>query len=124
MKTEKLDAAAAIEAGKKLPYALLRFISAASLGPTPEDISTDELEEARFFNETEEIRVFRTESGLNAVRVESEETDAVIQNWRTVDNKRFGQRIRVTKTLGRDEDGQAYIADARLSGWEGGNVNG
>ena len=121
MRTEKLDVSAAIELGQRLPYAMVRSLSSMFLGQTPAVILPEELEEARFFSEKEEIRVFHSERGLSAVLVTEEEGDVVLQSWERVENPTFGKELRITRLLERDEDGQAYVADMRLSGWKGGN---
>lgn len=40
-----------------------------------------------------------------------------------IENPQFGRSITVTRVLDWDEDGQAYIAATRLSGWKEGKAD-
>ena len=110
MKQETIDIQAALEAGQKLPFAWVRSLSQVALGRTPLTADLEELLEARFFSRDREIRLFPGEDGLRAVAL--------------IENPRFGRSITVTRVLDWDEDGQAYIAATRLSGWKEGGANG
>lgn len=120
MRVEKLDMQAALEQGLRLPYALVRALSAVVLGKTPLAVETEELLEARFFSENEEIRLFRRNGGLNAVLLREEPEDSVLEETFRIENSALGRWITVRHLLDFDEDGQAYIKTTRLAGWEGG----
>lgn len=122
MKTERMDVNAALERGLVLPFALVRSLSRVALGPTPESVDRLELLEARFFDGREEIRIFRDEAGLQAVRLRSEAGDAALEQDLGLMNPMFGKTLRVRRVLEFDEDGQAYIAQTMLTGWEGGDA--
>ena len=64
MTFEKLTAEEALQRGLSLPFALIRSVSSVLLGNTPDQIETDELLEARFFSDTEEVRLFRRNGQL------------------------------------------------------------
>ena len=67
MKKEALAVNEALAGGMPLPYALVRSLSQVSLGPTPgEPPMLDELLETRFFDEKQEVRLFRREGVLCA----------------------------------------------------------
>lgn len=121
MRSEPISIQEALERGRKLPYALIRSLSGVTLGPTPENVDLSEVIEARFFHETEEVRLFRDETKLQAVCLTSDESDITIDKRCELANKSvFGKSITVKEILGFDGDGQAYIACTRLTGWEGG----
>lgn len=118
MKREKLNVQAAIQEGLGLPYAMVRSMSQVTLGPAPATVDETELLEARFFDHEQEIRVFQGEDGLLAARLRGEDTDHAIEETYRVENPRFGGSLTVTRILDWDEDGQAYAAASRLSGWK------
>lgn len=123
MRIEKLDAEAALERGLRLPYALVRSLSTVTLGKTPRAVEIEELLEARFFSENEEIRLFRKNGGLNAVLLREEPADSVLEDTFRIENGALGRSVTVRHLLDFDEDGQAYIKTTRLAGWEGGAAN-
>ena len=53
-----------------------------------------------------------------------EPEDHVMEEEYQIENPRFGRSITVTRVLDWDEDGQAYIAATRLSGWKEGGASG
>lgn len=120
MRMDKLEVQAALEQGLTLPFAWTRTLSAVTLGPTPGTVDTAELLEARFFSSQEEIRVFQTGGGLEAVRLTAEAGDHMIEENRDLLSPRFGASVSVCHTLAFDEDGQARIAGSRLTNWKGG----
>lgn len=124
MKQETIDIQAALEAGQKLPFAWVRSLSQVSLGRTLLAADLEELLEARFFSRDREIRLFPGEDGLRAVALTGEPEDHVMEEEYQIENPRFGRSITVTRVLDWDEDGQAYIAATRLSGWKEGGANG
>lgn len=89
MTFEKLAAEEAVQRGLTLPFALLRSISSVSLGNTPTQIETEELLDARFFSDTEEVRLFRRDGLLQGVALKQDadkdylekSTELKIQHW-------------------------------------------
>ena len=125
MKTEVLTASEALSRGKALPFALVRALSAVSLGPTPAALPPEEeLLEVRFFSETEEIRLFRRGDALAAVRLTETADEEYFDTEFDLENREFGARVRLRQTLCYDADGQAYPDSGRLWSWEGGSGDG
>lgn len=119
MRTEQMKIDEAVKRGLALPFALVRSLSQVTLGPTPETVALEELLEARFFDQAEEIRVFQGEDSLQAVQLIQEEDDICLEETRTLMNPVFGAEITIGKVVAFDEDGQAYLATTRLTGWKG-----
>jgi len=122
MKTERMEVQSALEQGMDLPYALIRSLSQVTLGLTPKAVDLEELIEARFFSETEEIRIFQSEDGLEAARLSMEADDIWLEESRQLMNPVFGSSITLSRKVSFDEDGQAYVAAVRLTGWKGGKT--
>ncbi|MCD7886940.1 MAG: hypothetical protein LUG44_04905 [Clostridiales bacterium] len=121
MKIEKLSPSEALERGRALPFALVRCYSSVTLGKTPADVDTDQLLEARFFDATQEVRLFRQAGGLRAVACEQEAGDDFLEErYKLANQDRFGETLTVRYDLSADEDGQTYVASTRLAGWQGG----
>ena len=120
MKTEKLTVQQAVEQGRELPFVLIRSLSSIYIGRIREIGSMDELLEARFFGEDQEIRIFHKGEELAAVCLKKEASDRELMEKFAVANERFGKSITVCSTLEADEDGQSYVAQKRLTHWEGG----
>lgn len=119
MKKETLAINEALACCKALPYALIRSLSSVSLGPTPsEPPMLDELLEACFFDEKQEVRLFRREGVLCAARLVCEEGDSWIDKTYEVENKDLGKQVTVRHFLAFDEDGQCYISTSCLTGWK------
>lgn len=119
MKTETLAAREALERGRALPWAWVRSLSEVTLGAVPAEIGPEELIEARFFSPEEEIRVFRADGELRAVRLRGEPDDNQLTRTYAIEDPRFGRTITVCCLLEADEDGQTGLTTARLTGWEG-----
>ena len=120
MKIITMEPSAALAKGRALPYALVRGLSAETLGPTPAEIPLEELLEARFFSPTEEIRIFRRDGALEAAALEEDGSETFWDQTYEIANPDFGARITVRSYLDVDEDGQAYWGHARLTDWRGG----
>lgn len=119
MKKETLTINEALACCKALPYALIRSLSSVSLGPTPgEPPMLDELLEARFFDEKQEVRLFHCNGVLYAARLVCEEGDSWIDKTYEVENKDLGKQVTVRHFLAFDEDGQCYISTSCLTGWK------
>lgn len=125
MKREKLEAGEALRRGNTLPYGWICALSGVSLGPTPVEISPEELLEARFFGPVEEVRLFRREGELQAAVLTEEPEDQILAETYLIQNKAlFGSSLTVHQILEADEDGQCYVAAVRLADWEGGADHG
>ncbi len=125
MITEKLAYKNAITLGQKLPFALVRSVSAFSLGRTPDTLPPEEeLLEVRFFSETEEYRIFRTEEGLSALRLTDEADEEHTDRELKLENRRYGEKVILRHCIQYDEDGQAALTSGRLARWEGGENRG
>lgn len=125
MKREHLQLEDAIEQGLQLPYGFAKSYSAVALGKNPLEFDIEELMEVRFFDTQQEIRLFRRDGALQAVRLQCEQEDFVMyQSYLLRDPARFGKKIKVCQLLETDEDGQVYIAATQLAGWEGAEDNG
>lgn len=121
MKKETLAVDAALACGKALPYALVRSLSQVSLGPTPGKLpALDELLEARFFDEKQEVRLFRCNGVLCAAHIICEEDRLWIDKTYGVENKDLGGQVTVRHFLAFDEDGQCSVSTSCLAGWKGG----
>ena len=122
MKIDVIEPETAFAQGLLLPFSFIRYLSGVTLGPTPANVDTEELLEARFFDERCEIRVFRYDDTLFAARLEEELGDKFLQNEYPLDNpKKFGIRVTERRYLDTetDEDGQSFISAVRLAGWRG-----
>lgn len=114
MKTEQLTVDEALRRGSALPFALVRSLSEVRLGPAPQAVNREELLEAYFFSDKEEIHIFRNDGLLFAVSLLAEKDDHSIEETYRL---KKGQ-IKVRHTIETDEDGQSYIAATCLAGWE------
>ena len=121
MTFEKLAAEEAVQRGLTLPFALLRSISSVSLGNTPTQIETEELLDARFFSDTEEVRLFRRDGLLQGVALKQDADKDYLEKIYRIENPALGSEIVVRYELDVDEDGQTYVSTARLVGWKGGD---
>ena len=120
MRKEALAGNESLACGMALPYAPVRSLSQVCLGPTPgEPPMLDELLEACFFDEKQEVRLFRREGVLCAARLVCEEGDSWIDKTYEVENKDLGEQVTVRHFLAFDEDGQCYISTSCLTGWKG-----
>ena len=119
MKISLLTLQDAFEQGKKLPYALLRTTDEVILGKTPSELP-ETLSEAHFFDEKQEIRIFWANDIQKAAVLTEDPSDKTIEDTLEIENTcRFGNKVKVSKAVSYDEDGQAYIQAIRLCGWEG-----
>ena len=121
MTFEKLAAEEAVQRGLTLPFALIRSISSVSLGNTPAQIETEELLDARFFSDTEEVRLFRRDGLLQGAVLKQDADKDYLEKIYRIENPALGSEIVVRYELDVDEDGQTYVLTARLAGWKGGD---
>ena len=120
MTFERLTAEEAIRRGLMLPFALIRTVSSISLGNTPAQIETDELLEARFLSDVQEVRLFRRDGQLQGAVLKQEAAKNYWEKAYRVENPVLGSELVVRYELEADEDGQTYVSAARLAGWKGG----
>lgn len=118
MKIVPMTSEEAFDRGASLPWVFLRCYSHAFLGETPEQIDRNEVLEAFFFSEEEEIRIVRADGRLQAARL-TEEGEYVEGSYQ-ISNKQFGERLYIRRSISFDEDGQASFEEPRLCGWKGG----
>ena len=118
MKTEVLTLDRAAELGRQMPNALIRTAESVFLGDTPVEFDLNSVTEARFFDGTAEIRVFIRNCVHTAVRIETEAGDPCMTECRLIENVENGKKLAVKKLLSFDEDGQAFVAETMLCGWE------
>lgn len=119
MKTESLNRKQALAEGAKLPFVMLQTVSAVVFAKNPYAIEEAEINEARFFDEKTEIRVFRRDGELQAVRLTEEGSDSCIKETYEFENPTLGKELEICRVLDTDEDGQTYVAATRLTGWKG-----
>lgn len=119
MKTEKLEWEQALAEGKKLPFVMLQMVSAVVFAKNPYVFETDEINEVRFFDKQTEIRLFRQNDSLKAVRLTAERTDRCLYETYTFANRRLGNELELCRVIDTDEDGQSYVAATRLTAWRG-----
>lgn len=118
MKIEPVE----ISAAYTLPFAWIRTYGEVRLGSAPESLCAEELNElieARFFNDKEEIRIFYKDDTLCATRLAEELEDKYVSSEYILENPKFGSSITVYHCLDTDDDGQTYVRALRLAGWKG-----
>lgn len=120
MKIEKIkNIKTAVETGKNLPLVFIRNFSSVYLGKNTQDINIDELLEARFFSEKEEIRILRINGEFICTWRSDDNNDEFIETEYKIGNASLGKAITVKRYFRYDEDGQASLSEPRLCGWEG-----
>lgn len=117
MKIRALTAEQAAEQGKSLPYAMITEYSRVVLGRTPDSLDWDELLEARFFDDTTEIRIYTADGEKRARSVTREADDTILEQEYQTEGENVGKIVRVRRYLRFDEDGQAGVATVCLCGW-------
>lgn len=123
MKMRTMEPLEALAEGQSLPFALIRSLSAETLGITPIEIRLEELLEARFFSRRKEIRIFRKDGVLQAVMLEEDGAESFLDRVYEIANPDLGSRITVRTYMESDEDGQAYWSHSRLTDWKGGGAD-
>jgi len=120
------DIRPAIEQAGALPFAFIREYSRVVIGAMPQPFDEEQVIEARFFGEGQEIRLFRNDEGaLCAARLIAEETDVYIEHTHTLTNpKLFGEKLVTREYLTADEDGQMIVDQVCMTSWTGGATHG
>lgn len=125
MTQEPLSIEQALAEGAGLPCLLARTLSRVTLGKNSPDTPwaeiLPELAEARFFGGGTEIRLFRYDGALCAVRLTEQAEDDILRETYVL-SPRFGKTITVHHILNTDEDGQTYRAATLLAEWKEGNA--
>ncbi|MCD7826427.1 MAG: hypothetical protein LUH14_10795 [Clostridiaceae bacterium] len=105
------------------PFALVYMMSEIQFGKKEDiEVNWDEVLEARFFSEREELHLFLCEKERKAVIVEdavdeTNSTEVLTKNYRL--SPKFqgeGRELAVREYLSEDEDGQMYVELTRLCG--------
>ncbi|MDM8201576.1 hypothetical protein [Allofournierella massiliensis] len=121
MKYEQLTAEQALLKGKELPFVFARCLSKVKFGTNTEQLEPEEILEARFFDSSQEIRLFRRQGQLEAACLTQEPTDDCLEEEYEIANQElFGQSFTISKYLKEDDDGQTIVEATRLTGWKGG----
>ncbi len=81
------------------------------------DFST--LLEARVFNEDKELHIFEYDDSFRCVEVIKEEDDECFEE-RQLLRSTYGRYLLMRHYIGYEDDGQAYIKQSALCGYEGG----
>jgi len=123
---------AALEQGRQLPFAMICTSDEVYLGPAAKWMGygalqkhPEVLEEARFFDDRQEIRLFRAERGLQAVCLRGGDcvydtywlSQFFVRRMMTqygLTAEEVGETITLARDLAYDEDGQVYVAATRL----------
>ena len=115
------------ENGIKLPYVYFRTVSEVYIGKK-ENITYDieslvkntVLHEIRFFDDTDEYRLYFYDGALHGIHTSDDGTDdsyIVRRKYKIENQKKFGKTIDVCCYIDSDDDGQNYIAYSRFCGW-------
>lgn len=79
-----------------------------------DNISFENIIEARMFGESNEIKVFKISGNIKAslLREELKDKDNILKEEHLVIDNRFGdvKKVKVKKYISEDKDGQAYIS--------------
>ena len=107
-------------------YAWVQRTGSVKIGSLDEaglDASWDDVWEARIFNQTKEMHIFRYGEELAGAIVECQDGDEFIDESQML-RKSFGKSIKLRSFIDYDVDGQAFIACTVLTGYEKGEGNG
>lgn len=121
--TLTLENALSLGNGSDFPFVYARGLEFLYLGKNPMTSpvkAVDDLEkmlEIRYFQEKKELRLFQREGEWCAVSLTLEESDQLLPVIHGIQNKKYGNSLRVTKVLAYDDHGQAYISHTLLSDW-------
>lgn len=117
MQIEKISVEQAMEEGKELPFLFLRKLSSLYIGKSLVAIDSSEIVEAKYFDNSKEIRIVKRDNGLSAVKLVAEENDKIVCKTYTIQNAIYGKEIDVACHLEYDEDGQGFIKTRRFIDW-------
>ena len=121
MKYEQLTVEQALLKGKGVELGFPRSLSKVKFGTNTEQLEPEEILEARFFDSSQEIRLFRRQGQLEAACLTQEPTDDCLEEEYEIANQElFGRSFTISKYLKEDDDGQTIVEATRLTGWKGG----
>ena len=105
----------AYQEAKQLPFALIRCLSSLYIGENPGEISTQELEEARFFGPEAEICIFCDGTSFTAMKTMDSEPEAG-DLFLDIEESFPGHHKIITRRqyVSYDQDGQAFISAVRM----------
>lgn len=115
MQIEEIDVLEAIKQGQKLPFVYAKNLSDMYFGKNPYNFNLDENLEARFFDKTQEIRIFDGK----AVKITAKNNENTINKTYKIQNAIYGTEFDVCIHLDFDEDGQAFVKTKRMTEWRG-----
>ena len=118
MKIIALSANEALNEALSMPFAYIACLSRVYIGLTPETVNLAEVNDARFFGEDGEVRFFRENGTMTALRLTDDPQDVTIDHTHAL-IKSFGTQLTERRYIQFDQDGQGYIAATRLLAWEG-----
>ncbi len=108
----------AIKRFDQYPFGLVYEISRVLFGRTSDmgEIKWDEVTDARFFSDTEELRYFIREGEPAAVLLSEDGDSEFFDEERTLAARFFkaGKSVTIRKYINYDEDGQAFVEASRL----------
>lgn len=117
------DVYAAIERGRERDFLFARYLSSVVLSKAKEngvnEKDLDTLLDARFFDHSGEIRIFRDNDwNLRIAEFSHKEADSnsIIEDTYML-RQPFKGKLTVRHIMETDEDGQAYVADSHLVCW-------
>lgn len=114
---EKMELDTAKEMAGSLKYASIQTVSGYSIGKASgfADINEKETMDARFFSESEEIRFFRKNNCITAVKISDGDAEYIDENVALGEKfSTVGRFVTVRKYLEADEDGQMFVSATRL----------
>lgn len=105
------------EDGKNYPDALIYCMSSLYVGKTGEfSDKVEEIVEARFFDEKQELHIFWQDEQIKGCQVRDEEGDTIIKKeWDILEGKKKNSKMYVKQFIEYDEDGQAMITKTCLA---------
>ncbi len=122
-KKRNLSVKEAMQEGFKKKFALVHMISEVFLGSCKnlKILNEEEILEARYFDESSEIRIFRDDNQLRALEIyDTTDEDTEIFRYEIDSNfKSAGKILLVKEYYAEDEDGQSFVKLKRLYGIEG-----
>lgn len=119
----------ALKKATEYEHNLVRQISSVRIDAPMEQIIWEEVEEAFFFDEKQELHIYRSGEELIAVEAAEEEpAQHIVKKCYEINKSLFSdsekKKIVVKEYLDFDEDGQCFVGYTRLSGIVKGEENG
>lgn len=115
-----IDASNAWEHGKALSFALIYNQSSLYMGPSSDiQVNPDEVHEAFFFDQKEQVHLYKKDDAWEARIVSETEDDNYQDITYLIANRSFGETFTIREIFAFDEDGQTYRPERRLIDWKG-----